>query len=336
MQQRGNQRPVTLSDIAKATGYSRFTAGHVLKGTKPFPESTCRKILAAAKRLGYRPNASATAMRYGRFQAVGLLTDQNILRSSLPELLLHGILARLDALQHHLIVARFPEAEATGSQPRSLSHLMVDGLLLNFHSEFPEGLLTWLAGSPFPLVRINQPSGKDTIRPDDARDARTLTEGMIRSGHRRIAFYCAHYHVHLSLTRHFSVDLRLQGYRQAIDAAGLERIEILDHLPESIPESLAAILKPPRSCTAMVCYSGLNEMALAALAHGMRLPQDLLLAGIGELNTDSYFLREQIGYMTINWELIGTTAVDLLFARINGAPPQPCRLVPGTLTMPKA
>jgi len=47
---------VTLSDIARETGYSRAAVSLALRDHPSIPQSTCERIKAAAKRLNYRPN----------------------------------------------------------------------------------------------------------------------------------------------------------------------------------------------------------------------------------------------------------------------------------------
>ena len=47
---------VSLSDVARETGYSRGAVSLALRDHPSIPQSTCECIKAAAKRLNYRPN----------------------------------------------------------------------------------------------------------------------------------------------------------------------------------------------------------------------------------------------------------------------------------------
>ncbi|MDA0841139.1 MAG: LacI family DNA-binding transcriptional regulator, partial [Planctomycetota bacterium] len=68
---------VTLNDIAERTGFSVRTVSCVLNNKKDrISEQTSEKIKACARRLRYRPNASARAIQAGRFNHVGLLLSQ--------------------------------------------------------------------------------------------------------------------------------------------------------------------------------------------------------------------------------------------------------------------
>ena len=48
---------VRLKDIAAATGFSINTVSHALRDESDIPEVTREKIKAAAKEMGYIPNA---------------------------------------------------------------------------------------------------------------------------------------------------------------------------------------------------------------------------------------------------------------------------------------
>lgn len=62
----------TSADVARAAGVSRTTVSFVLndKAGLGIPESTRRRVLDAARDLGYRPHASARALRAGRSDIV--------------------------------------------------------------------------------------------------------------------------------------------------------------------------------------------------------------------------------------------------------------------------
>ncbi|WP_083734302.1 LacI family DNA-binding transcriptional regulator [Actinomadura sp. CNU-125] len=65
------QRP-TSSDVARAAGVSQTTVSFVLNNRpgQSIPEETRRRVLDAARRLDYRPHASARALAAGRSDIV--------------------------------------------------------------------------------------------------------------------------------------------------------------------------------------------------------------------------------------------------------------------------
>jgi DNA-binding LacI/PurR family transcriptional regulator len=69
--ERPNGRRVTSADVAAAAGVSRATVSYVLNGVHGrISESTRARVYDAAERLGYVPNAMASALRAGRTEVV--------------------------------------------------------------------------------------------------------------------------------------------------------------------------------------------------------------------------------------------------------------------------
>lgn len=69
---------MTGAVVAREAGVSAATVSYVLNDTpgQSIPESTRRRVLDAAARLGYRPNAAARSLRVGRSDVVvGLVPD---------------------------------------------------------------------------------------------------------------------------------------------------------------------------------------------------------------------------------------------------------------------
>lgn len=63
----------TVKDIAAAVGVSVATVSNVLNDRPNVGRVIRQKVLRAAKRMGYRPNRAAQAMRTGRTRAIGLV-----------------------------------------------------------------------------------------------------------------------------------------------------------------------------------------------------------------------------------------------------------------------
>src|SRR5262249_43366040 len=63
----------TVKDIAAAVGVSVATVSNVLNDKPNVGRVIRKRVLQAAKQLGYRPDRAAQAMRTGRTRAIGLL-----------------------------------------------------------------------------------------------------------------------------------------------------------------------------------------------------------------------------------------------------------------------
>ena len=68
-------RSVTLADIAREAGTSASTASRALSGRGYVSADARERLLAAAERLGYVPNASARALKQQRSRVVGVVVS---------------------------------------------------------------------------------------------------------------------------------------------------------------------------------------------------------------------------------------------------------------------
>ena len=55
-------RPATMQDVAQAAGVARSTVSLALRGDRSIPPATRDRILAVAKRMGYRANPLVSAL----------------------------------------------------------------------------------------------------------------------------------------------------------------------------------------------------------------------------------------------------------------------------------
>lgn len=71
---RASGRPVTRADVAKLAGVSAAVVSYVVNdGPRPVAHATAERVRHAMELLGYRPNASARALRTGTTETVGLV-----------------------------------------------------------------------------------------------------------------------------------------------------------------------------------------------------------------------------------------------------------------------
>src|SRR6187455_1401560 len=63
-----------LKDVAKAANVSLAAASRILRGDKErFGEETCRRVLEAARELGWRRNLLVNGMQTGRTRMIGVM-----------------------------------------------------------------------------------------------------------------------------------------------------------------------------------------------------------------------------------------------------------------------
>ena len=77
----GHALAADLRQVAQRSGVSVSTASRALNGSSRVSGDTRAKVRAAASALGYRPNASARALRTARSQFIGLVVT-NLVNAS--------------------------------------------------------------------------------------------------------------------------------------------------------------------------------------------------------------------------------------------------------------
>jgi DNA-binding LacI/PurR family transcriptional regulator len=317
---------VTLHDVAALAGVSIKTVSNVINDYPHIRPATREKVEAAIAQLGYTPNLTARNLRSGRTGAIAL---------AVPDLSL--------AYFAELAAEVIREAEAAGvvvlveqtgaDRTRELELLrsprlkLTDGLIfspLGMGQEDADAL-----DVPFPMVLLGErifdgPTDHVTMRNVDA--ARAATEYLIAQGRRRIAVVGAHEGELIG-----SAALRLRGYREALEAAGIPYDDSLigyttlwhrANGARSMRELLAAGVE-------FDAVFGLNDtLALGAMRvlqeAGRRVPEDVAVLGFDGLDEAEYSIPS-LTTVDPGREWIARTAVSTLLERIAGdadAPPR--------------
>ena len=319
MQQTRRRKPLTQNDVARHLGVGQKTVSRVFGAPGYVGEKMREKVLAAARKLGYRPNNSARAMRTGRFSNVLLLKSAYGVVSYLPGPLLDGIQDELARRDLTLTLARFPDEELTREDfvPKTLREWVADGILVNYDTNIPQRMIELVQTHPIPAIWINSKQAADCVYPNDFQAGRLATEHLLRLGHRRIAYL--DYHIRHTAVRHYSREDRLEGYRSAMTAAGLRPSLITPegHLPDGETAAYAAgFLRGPQRPTAAVTYSTDEAFALAygaAVHAGLRVPRDLSVVTV---SLGAVYCGVPMTCVDNPMHEVGRVAVDMLLEKI--------------------
>ncbi|MRW94198.1 LacI family DNA-binding transcriptional regulator [Duganella sp. FT80W] len=314
------KQSVTLVQVAAKAGVSVMTASRAMSGEGYVSEETREKVHAAARELGYAPNALARVMKGGRTNVIGVVVNDlssvvvNAFVSALTEevrkfemdLFIYNSIGQLD--------------EATQRRHNQLLHGLWDGLIYVL-PRMTDEYLTALEKSDSPILLVNFCRRETTlpvIQGDNFNAARDAVAGLIAQGHQRIAFIKGTHWTGQSAERE-------RGYRQAMADAGLavdeQWVEQGTYGEQSGQEAGERLLALSPRPTAV--FSANDEMALgcmnAARALGLSVPEDLSLIGFDDVPASS-IVRPQLTTLRHPLNLMAQAAVQELMRRILGQP----------------
>ncbi len=322
------RRRVTSADVARRAGVSRTTVSFVLNDVPGvrISEETRRRVLEAARELGYTPDAAARALAGRRTYTLGFVLcqspDQVFHDAFLPEVLV-GVSEVAREAGYRVLVEPVEDVHAPEAYAGLVRERRVDGLLLSGPRADDRQLLElWEEGVP--IVLLGQLPGTEIpfVDVDNVRGARRAVEHLLDLGHRRIGI------VTNAPPAYTASQQRLQGYREALRARGIpEDPSLIRHGAfdeESGYRAMEALLELPDPPTAVFVASDLVAVgALAALrARGIPVPEQVAVVGFDDVRLARY-VSPPLTTVHLPARDLGATAARLLLDWLeDGRPPQ--------------
>ncbi|MEO8113967.1 MAG: LacI family DNA-binding transcriptional regulator, partial [Phenylobacterium sp.] len=271
---------VTITDVAREAGVSIKSVSRVLNNERHVREALRARVLAAVKALDYKPNPSARALAGSRSYLIALYV--NDASTAYAGQLASGALKACRNLGYHLMIEQLSAPEFRALQ----DSVRVDGIILTPPLCDDRELLEVLEAKGAPVVRIapapdprRELAGSVYI--DDWQAGYDMTAYLQGLGHRKIAFIAG-------LASHAAAAQRCEGYRAAMDAAGMaiqpDWIQDGDLTFRSGVDAGERLIAGSNRPTAI--FAGTDDMALGvmAVAHRWRLevPDDLSIVGFDD------------------------------------------------------
>ncbi len=284
---------------------------------------------AAAKAVGYRPNASARSLKLGRADAVGLIVPNMSRGDPFLSEFVAGLGAALAARDLDLLVTSAAPGEAELAAIRRVHDARkVDGFIVpRTRWQDPRVDLLLELGVPFVCHgRTERAVDHAWLDIDGEAAFVEATERLLALGHRRIGFIGAP--EQFTYARH-----RRDGYHKALQQAGIiadpelvvvaERAAIEDGAAATA--RLLALSLPPTAilaATDMLAFGALSALRAA----GRRVSADLSVIGYDDLAMAAHTVPP---LTTMRQAIVdeGRTLVELLLGRIKGKPVEELQLL---------
>ncbi len=282
---------VSIKDIARAAGVSHSTVSRALSDSPLVSEETKARIQQLAKEMGYSPNSLARSLVTRQTRTVGVVVTT--IADPFVAQVVQGIEATAHDHSYTVILSSsgaVPEREIAAVE--MLRSKRVDAVIVT-SSRIGALYLEHLERIGVPIVLINnhnEQSGRYTftVTVDNCQGGYMAAEHLVQLGHRRIAYVTAP-------ADHSSDYDRMRGYREALNAAGIQLDPALiipgNGQADGGERALEALLMLDPLPTGVFCYNDMTAIGLIHAAHraGLAVPGDLAVVGFDDIPFASYF-----------------------------------------------
>jgi LacI family transcriptional regulator len=319
----------TIYDVADEAGVSDATVSRVLNNKGNVRDSTRRRVLEAADRLGYIANVQARLLAGGKSRIIGLLVPG--LDNAYMAEIVRGIDLELSQADYEMIL--YTTRRRSANEASYLQHIaqsVSDGLLLvvpllsreYFHK---------LNELSYPYVLIDEFDETENSFSVDATNiqgAYDATQYLIELGHKRIAFIKGISGLH-------SAEQRYAGYLNALQAHDIpvrhDYIMDGDFLRQSGYEQTRKLLRLPEPPTAI--FAANDIMALASMDairdENLDIPGDISVIGFDDI-PQAYTTHPKLTTVRQPLEQMGRIGVQLLIKQLENPDRSPERITLAT------
>ena len=273
---------VTSLHVARLAQVSQSAVSRTYTPGASVSSATRERVLDAAQKLGYRPNAIARSLITKRSRIIGVVMSR--LDNQFYPLVLEKLSKRLreDGLHVLLFISDGGESDDVLAE---ILQYQVDGIVMA-STELSSALARDCANAGSPVVLFNritrqaahEPHPASAVTSDNEAGARMMARHLVAGGHKRIAYIAGteQSSTNVDRERGFREELALLGKRiharavghYSFEAAKLAARELFSN-PADRPDAV---------------FVGSDHMALAVMdvlrmELGLRIPEDVSVAG---------------------------------------------------------
>lgn len=271
---------VTSIDVARLANVSQSAVSRTFTPGASVSEATREKVMDAARKLGYRPNAHARSLTTKRSRIIGLVLSY--LGNLFHPAALEKLSKRLQADGHHvlLFLSDNPNSDEVVNE---ILQYHVDGIILAA-TTLSSSIAQRCADAAIPVVLFNRVMAKgsagavSSVRSDNLAGGRAVARYLADSGHERIAFIAGYEESSTNLERE-------RGFREGLADCGL-RIWARAVGNYDFDQARQAVLdlfggKGERPDAVFVASDHMAFAVMDTLRHelGLRVPEDVSVVG---------------------------------------------------------
>ncbi|NVD71253.1 LacI family transcriptional regulator [Duganella sp. BJB488] len=306
---------ITIKDVAQEAGVSVASVSRALNGHASITDDTRKHILAVVKRMRYMPHVGARSLTTSFTNTIGVLLPD--LYGEFFSEMIRGIDGAARRRGLHLMVSSLHgDADEAALAIRAMRG-RVDGLLV-MSPHVDAAFLSDNLPEDLPIVLMNTAAGGTqypSISVDNYSGAHAMVAHLIAGGYRRIAFLAGP-------SGNFEAQERLRGYRAALSElapGAAEHVYEGDFSEQSGQAVGQALLEMDAGRRPDALFAANDMMAIGALLTlkqgGLRLPQDMALAGFDDIPIARY-VSPALTTVRVPIADLGVRALESLVAKI--------------------
>jgi DNA-binding LacI/PurR family transcriptional regulator len=302
----------TSYDVAKIAGVSQSAVSRAFSPGGSVSVETRERILEAARTLGYRPNAIARGLITRRSNLVGLILPA---MASLyyPEIMVE-ITAEVARRGARVLLITVDNAAEIGPALEGLWSFQVDGVIAATAMTAEQLEDFDLHRTPVIFYNRAPPHhAGNSVAVDHADGEGRLVDRLWQAGHRRFAMITGPDESEVA-------QQRVAGARATLERLGgcITAVTPGDYRYESGIEAFGRLWMGSERFDVVLCANdamALGAMDAARLKHGLRIPEDVSVAGFDGFNAGRW-LAYQLTTVRQPIRALAAAAVEMLFARI--------------------
>lgn len=287
---------ITIKDIARICGVGVSTVSRAMNNHPDINEETKEKIMQAIAEYDYVPNNSARNLKRSEAKTIAVLVKNigNTFFTGMIQVLEEEIQAK----KYTFVLQHVDEDQDEVSVALTLEkEKRLKGIIfLGGSADNPKERLDKLS-VPFVLTTVHLDekwTEYATVSVDDVLESRKIVEYLISKGHKKIALLCG------SRDDTSISVLRVKGYREALENAGIEFNEDLLCYMET-PDGAYSMRKGyemmremlERGCDFTAVYAIADNMAIGACRalreDGRNIPADCSVAGFDGMDCGRFY-----------------------------------------------
>jgi DNA-binding LacI/PurR family transcriptional regulator len=323
----------TSLDVARLAGVSQSAVSRCFTAGASVSHAMRDKVQAAARKLGYQPNAHARSLITGRSRIIGLVLSA--LENLFYPAVLERLAKRLQQDGYHLLIFIGDNANSDDLVEEILQY-NVDGIVLGA-TTLSSALAQRCADASIPVVLFNRvmASGSagavSSVRSDNVGGGREMARFLVAGGHKRIAYIAGREDSSTNLEREQGFRESLAELGQRIYARAIGNYDVVQARQAARDLFAAAADRPD---AVFVAGDLMAIVVLDTLRHelGLAVPQDVSVVGFDNVPQAAWASYELTTFeQPVQPMVEATVALLQSYLREAQTPPSQNLVVPGQL-----